>query len=158
MPWIRSNKKGSGSSSDLKVRFSSWDKLKKIENDNIMEITSTSDTVTSVYKGGNAIECNFTVPIDVTGVNKIEGFVDIGTGYSLSRFPFYVVLCSRLPDSTSPTPSSSWLPVIQDMTNVDNSTYKFSLDTSSLTGGYMLVFIMTGMNATIRNINIVIGG
>lgn len=158
MAWIRSNKKGSSGSSDLKFRFSSWDKLKKIENDSVMEISSTNDTATSVYKGGNAIECNFTVPIDVTGIDKIEGFVDIGTGYSLSRFPFYAVLCGQLPNSTSPNPSSSWLPVIQDMTNVDNSTYKFSLDTSNLTGGYFLVFILTGMNAIIRNIDIITGG
>ena len=153
MAWVRSNKKGSGGTVLTRFSFSSWDKFKKIENSSVMEITSTDSTLTSVYKGGVAIECNFIVPIDITGINKIEGFIDIGTGYSLSQFPFYVALCEEFPNRTAVNPSY-WSPVVQDTTNVDNSTYKFSLDTSNLTGGYMLVFILTGMNATVRAIQI----
>ena len=154
MAWIRSNKKGSGGGSGgSSLKCSTWDKFKKIENSSVMEITSTDSTITSVYKGGLAIECNFTIPIDVTDIDKIEGFVDIGTGYSLTQFPFYVALCEKFPTSTTPNPSS-WSPVVQDTTNIANSTYKFSLDTSNLTGGYMLVFILTGMNATVRSIQI----
>lgn len=139
------------------LRFSSWDRYKQIENTAVMEITTTDNTLTSVYKGGSAIECIFTIPIDVTGIDNIEGFVDIGTGYSLSQFPFYVAICEKFPTSTSVNPSS-WSPVVQDMTNVANSTYNFRLDTSNLTGGYMLVFILTGMNATVRGIQTITGG
>ena len=135
------------------LRFSSWDRYKKIENTSVMEIASTDSTLTSIYKGGLAIECIFVIPIDVTDIDKIEGFVDIGTGYSLTQFPFYVALCEKFPNSTATNPSSL-SPVVQDTTNVANSTYKFSLNTSNLTGGYMLVFILTGMNATVRNIQI----
>lgn len=133
------------------VNLSTWDRFKRIESSSVMGITSTNHTLTSVYNGGANIGANFTVPIDVTNINEISGYVDIGTGYSLSQFPFYVALCEKFPDSTASTPTS-WSPVVQDSTNVDNSTYNFSLDTSNLTGGYMLVFILTGMNATIRDI------
>lgn len=137
-----------------RIAFSSWDKFKRLESSSVMQIVTTSDTVKSTWLGGNNIGANFTVPIDVTNIDEIGGYVDIGTGYSLTSFPFYVALCGQFPNSTAGTPSS-WSPVVQDSSNVANSTYHFSLDTSNLTGGYMLVFILTGMNATIRDVNII---
>lgn len=139
--------------SEKKLSFLSWDKFKRIENSSVMQINSTSNSLTSVWSGGAAIGANFTVPIDVTNINEISGYVDIGTGYNLSNFPFYVALCEKFPDSTAGNPNS-WSPAVQDTTNLANSTYHFQLDTSTLTGGYMLVFILTGMNATIRDIQI----
>lgn len=146
---------GSGGSLPvIDLRFTTWDSLKRIESTSCMALNSTDTTLTSTYIGGVTIGCNFTIPIDVSNIDTIQGTVDIGTGYSLTQFPFYAALCEQYPNDTAPTPSS-WSPVVQDTTNVANSTYNFSLDTSNLSGGYFLVFILTGMNATVRDLHIV---
>lgn len=140
------------------LRFSTWDSLKRIESTSCMTLSATDTTLTSTYIGGVTIGCNFTIPIDVSNVDTIQGTVDIGTGYSLTQLPFYVALCEQYPDTASVSTPSSWSPVVTDTTNVANSTYNFSLDTSNLSGGYFLVFILTGMNATIRDIQAITGG
>ena len=146
---------GSGGSLPvIDLRFTTWDSLKRIENTSCMAISATETTLTSTHIGGVSIGCNFTIPIDVSSIDTIQGTVDIGTGYSLTQFPFYAALCEQYPDNTAATPSS-WTPVVTDTTNVANSTYNFSLDTSNLRGGYFLVFILTGINATIRDLHIV---
>lgn len=152
MAWFECGGGNSGGSLPaIDLRFTTWDSLKRIESTSCMALSATDTTLTSTYMGGVTIGCNFTIPIDVSNIDTIHGIVDIGTGYSLTQFPFYVALCEQYPNDTAPTPSS-WSPVVTDTTNVANSTYNFSLDTSNLNGGYFLIFILTGMNATVRDI------
>lgn len=147
MAWYKCGGNGSLPS----INFSRWSRYKNIESASVMELSFNSSSVTSKYKGGMNIGCNFSVPIDVTDINEISGYADIGTGYNLSNFPFYVALCEKYPYSIGSTPSA-YSPIVTDSCNTANATYNFSLDTSNLTGGYILLFMVNGMNATIRDI------
>ena len=154
MTWFRCAGGNNSSSSNIQVDYSDWDALKHIESSSCMSISSTDDTVVSTYLGGVTIDANFVVPItDVTNINSIEGDVEITTGYDLSRFPFYVALCKNYPSGTPETPTPL-LPAVVDSCNTANTTYHFSLNADLLTGGYYLVFILTGVSATIQKLTI----
>lgn len=131
------------------------------ENNNVMNVTSTSTEIDITWTGGVYIGCNFRFNqgIDVTNWDKIVFDVNTnscyGGGETAGRPDWYLqmgLLVYPITTAINLNPTSTdWVALAYfPRSNTDYGTVE--IDVSNLTGTYYLTCVCHGWNATISNV------